>query len=681
MTLCKTCSSLVLEELWNADFVLHENLQALIHSAESGCTFCNLCWVQIQRERTWDVDLCLAGSCNGMGGKTIVDPTIYLQAHWQMPNSEQNVPSRLWISCGPLPNSSAEGLTSQGLSTSLCIFADPGTPAESLFEERYITVDHNPNGHIAWTQRALDFCQRNHKVCEHASRSAPRQMPTRIIDVGPVSSPTSPPTQPPRLVLAKDLPSPEPYTALSYCWGQGVGDKLELRRHTLATLLTHMPLASLTRTHQDAIRFTRALGIRYLWIDALCILQGDPADWARESKRMGSVYGGAYLTIIASRASDSADGFLANSYRTASQNLIPAPCPLPCGASPLARAGPALGTVYVTAPRSTAGGPVDARGWCFQESLLAHRAISFGTEQLLYSCRTAKRYEDGDRSLVVSGSSFRRLAGPDPGPRGEVLRSWYAMLQNFSPRALTEPHDVFACIASLALVAHRVLRCRYLAGLWEADIPRGLVWRSQFRYFLPIKTAVVRPRASGFRMGEGKGEVVRRAPSWSWASVQGPVVWPAAVLRGEVGVDLFVRPREAGGWTVDDGVGEPDALYMPWLELRMWARPVRVRRGGRTTGEYAAALSVAGRKEWKAAHTKYGMLLEGFESGGVVAVGYFDVLGEEEPENMWCLRIVKREGILLTRDEQEKFHRIGWLAVLEEERWFGRVGEQAVDLV
>ncbi|KAK3331808.1 hypothetical protein B0T19DRAFT_472826 [Cercophora scortea] len=678
----------MMNELWNADFVFHDNLQALIHSAESGCAFCNLCWVQIQRERTWDVDLCLAGSCNGMGGKTILDPTIYLQAHWQMPDSEQNVPSRLWISCGPLPNSEAEGLTSQGLSTSLCIFAVPGTPAESLFEGRYITVDHNPNDHIAWTQRALDFCQRNHKVCKHATHSAPRQMPTRIIDVGPPSSSTTSPT--PRLVLAKDLPSPEPYTALSYCWGQGVRDKIELRQHTLATLLTSMPEDNLTRAHQDAIRFTRALGIRYLWIDALCIIQGDPADWARESKRMGSVYGGAQLTIIASRAADCADGFLANTYRsTPNDQNLPLPCPLPCGVSPVTRSGPAMGTVYVTPPRSTTGGPVDARGWCFQESLLAHRAVSFGTEQLLYSCRAAKRYEDGERTLISSAGSFRRLAGPDPGTKPTVLRAWYAMLQNFSARALTEPHDVFACIASLALIAHRVVGWRYLAGLWEGDMPRGLVWRSQFRYFLPIKTETVWPRASGFRQGEKKGEAVRRAPSWSWASVSGPVVWPAAVLRREVegytlGVDLFVRPREDGGrWTVDtsEGVGEPDALYMPSLELRMWARPVRVRRGGRTTGEYAAALSVAGRKEWKTAHTKYGMLLVEFESGGVVAVGYFDVLGEKEPENMWCLRVIRREGILLTRDEQGKFRRIGWLAVLEEERWFGGVGEQAVDLV
>lgn len=54
----------------------------------------------------------------------------------------------------------------------------------------------------------------------------------------------------------------------------------------------------------------RKLGVRYLWIDALCITQDDQKDWQRESGRMASIYDSSYLTICATRARDVEDGYL-----------------------------------------------------------------------------------------------------------------------------------------------------------------------------------------------------------------------------------------------------------------------------------------------------------------------------------------------------------------------------------
>lgn len=66
----------------------------------------------------------------------------------------------------------------------------------------------------------------------------------------------------------------------------------------------------LPKTFQDAVRVTRELGKRYLWIDSLCIIQDDPDDWKREAMKMETVYSMAYLTIAATSAHDSAQGFL-----------------------------------------------------------------------------------------------------------------------------------------------------------------------------------------------------------------------------------------------------------------------------------------------------------------------------------------------------------------------------------
>lgn len=68
------------------------------------------------------------------------------------------------------------------------------------------------------------------------------------------------------------------------------------------------PVSHLTRTFQDSINLTVQLGLEYIWIDSLCIIQGDAADWATESVTMASVYGGAHLVIAATCGKDGNDG-------------------------------------------------------------------------------------------------------------------------------------------------------------------------------------------------------------------------------------------------------------------------------------------------------------------------------------------------------------------------------------
>lgn len=52
------------------------------------------------------------------------------------------------------------------------------------------------------------------------------------------------------------------------------------------------------------------LGIPYLWIDSLCIIQDMQADKEYEMARMAQIYKDAYLTICAARSDDVNRGFL-----------------------------------------------------------------------------------------------------------------------------------------------------------------------------------------------------------------------------------------------------------------------------------------------------------------------------------------------------------------------------------
>jgi hypothetical protein len=112
------------------------------------------------------------------------------------------------------------------------------------------------------------------------------------------------------------------YIALSYCWGKTLPFTTitsNLERHKGKGGIKY---AQLPKTLQDAVFLVRYLGIQYLWVDCLCILQDDNADWEREASRMAGVYSNAYLTIAATRASHCGEGFL-YARKTEERRIIP----------------------------------------------------------------------------------------------------------------------------------------------------------------------------------------------------------------------------------------------------------------------------------------------------------------------------------------------------------------------
>ena len=96
------------------------------------------------------------------------------------------------------------------------------------------------------------------------------------------------------------------YAALSHCWG--ISPIIKTTKASFDTFTKCIETEKLSRVFRDAVSVTRGLGLRYLWIDSLCIIQDDAGDWKAEAANMAQVYSRAFVTIAACAASDGSWG-------------------------------------------------------------------------------------------------------------------------------------------------------------------------------------------------------------------------------------------------------------------------------------------------------------------------------------------------------------------------------------
>lgn len=151
------------------------------------------------------------------------------------------------------------------------------------------------------------------------------------------------------------------YSALGHCWGPSDKRPLRTTKATLKEHLNGIAFEVLPKTFQDAVTVTRAVGLQYLWIDSLCILQDDEEDWLQESARMGSLYEKARLTIAASGAKDPTEGCFISERPRMSSVEIPY----------YSDADEEAGSIWVSMlphyDPSPVLGPLRNRAWAFQE--------------------------------------------------------------------------------------------------------------------------------------------------------------------------------------------------------------------------------------------------------------------------------------------------------------------------
>lgn len=196
-------------------------------------------------------------------------------------------------------------------------------------------------------------------------------MPTRLIEILYMRGK--------RVLRLRETSSekPEPYAALSYCWGGE--QRVCTTNKTVHRHLTRINSADLPATVRDAILVTEKLGLRWIWIDSFCILQDDEYDKAVEIGLMPLIYNQATVTIAASRAFHVNEGLLQSRYTGDSPETM----------FQLRRTHPNgdVEPVIFRSPVETITEPLDLRAWALQERYLSPRILEYGSYQTQWSCR------------------------------------------------------------------------------------------------------------------------------------------------------------------------------------------------------------------------------------------------------------------------------------------------------
>lgn len=304
-------------------------------------------------------------------------------------------------------------------------------------------------------------------------------MPTRLISVANHDL---------KLVLTQGWKTRLRYSTLSHCWGNE--PFLQLVAHNYSDFLTGINMENLPKTFQDAIQITRDLGIDYIWIDSLCIIQGDVKDWEREAGAMSMVYGGSFLNIAAASSMNAHGGLF-----TCPEVFIDG---LQTHVTVRGRRlGKEIHDIHLY-HRSVTGSHLATRAWTLQEKLLAPRTLHIGDRGGFWECRSKTASE----CLPLGFESLYRLMESQK-ENDTSMHAWQDIVEVYSAANLSHTTDKLPGLAGIARKFYEDTKDRYLAGLWEnSELSRNLCW------------AVSSPRAhSG------------RSPSWSWASIDGPVYY------------------------------------------------------------------------------------------------------------------------------------------------------------
>jgi hypothetical protein len=310
--------------------------------------------------------------------------------------------------------------------------------------------------------------------------------------------------------LSKDITDNLKYVTLSHCWGKGQMS-LITTQDNLNQHLARIPFSRLSKTFQHAVIITQRLGFGYLWIDSLCIIQGDEADWTKQSFWMGHTYSNSTLNIIASAAADGSVGcfFDRDTAKLHGYKVKARAAQDSTDLSPWNCMSTDLG-YSETAESATA-----KRAWCFQESFLAPRNLHFAESQLFWECRQFSACEafplGMDRRLTTASQVLGNW-GTKYTPN--YFCQWFDLVGEYSARSLTYSKDKLIAVAGVAeLFAFKFgLKRRgprgrgqwYLAGMWQKYLEYQLVWL--------VPEGRVRPRNRELK-----------SPSWSWASNDGNV--------------------------------------------------------------------------------------------------------------------------------------------------------------
>ncbi|KAH7091524.1 heterokaryon incompatibility protein-domain-containing protein [Paraphoma chrysanthemicola] len=396
---------------------------------------------------------------------------------------------------------------------------------------------------MTWFQK----CRSMHTACNE-NRDKPAWYPTRLLDIADIGSDDGLI----RLIQTTEVATLSgPYCTLSHCWG-----KVHI-----------IQLKRLPKTFREAILAAKRLGVSYIWIDSLCIVQDDLSDWFREAALMHKVYSYSLCNLSASASKDSSEGL----YR----NRNPRTLDTTRAELNVAGLGSSITTTrcemhdYFFWKHNVSQCTVNRRAWVTQERLLAPRVLHFGRYQIFWECRehdACESYPEGLPSLFVAQTTTnfkaldpavyaKRIAGEgrDVDADTASYRIWNAIVWTYSRTALTVAGDKLIALSGIAKRMMPTMDDEYVAGMWRKNLGSALLWHVDDKENID-SASLARPSTY-------------RAPTWSWASLDCAIATDTPSERG-LSIEVCDVVLE---YATDDTTG---AITSGWLDLCGFLRPM-----------------------------------------------------------------------------------------------------------
>ncbi|KAM6535990.1 hypothetical protein FALCPG4_005513 [Fusarium falciforme] len=345
------------------------------------------------------------------------------------------------------------------------------------------------------------------------------------------------------------------YIALSHRWHNPQTQQHSTTLECLDKYKEEIPLDRLLHTFKDAVCVAQAIGLHFLWIDSYCIIQNSDDDWKSECRRMGAYFASAYCTLAATSSTNYEEGLFLERRAL--------------------RLSDGTSSIYVgDIPENNFDDDVNSanlntRGWVFQERMLAPRTVHFTKSQMYWECGSAIRCEtlnDIDRPFNWLGDSCFPWA-TNRISSGMSIVVYQDVFSRYSALEFSKQTDRPAALLGLETRLGHFYGTTCTKGILHSRLHESLLWT----------------RAGNEGLVEIFPPGTVQAPSWSWTSYKGQIMFFSShddyfhssglestikgkIKRGTVGVEWGAESVET------DNIDQDMVLEAPLKEFgQQWS--------------------------------------------------------------------------------------------------------------
>lgn len=344
------------------------------------------------------------------------------------------------------------------------------------------------------------------------------------------------------------------YTALTYVWGPV--DQPVLKQGLIMEWETpgHFDNVHLPKTISDAIKVCRMIGLQYLWVDSLCIVQDDPPAVQEQINNMSLVYSQAYLTIVAASGDDCDSGLASVQVREPIQKTF--------------QAGDlSMGTAFLSLKQELVKSKWNSRAWTLQEYTLSCRCLVFTPREVFFCCAEGIRREDVNGYLVEGIPRQDLFIMPvlrdsflsNKLPITLFAQVYSPLVEHYATRDASYTSDITKAFSGITgALEKEIYLGEFVAGIPQFFIGKGLAWSFHGKC----------SRRPGF-------------PSWSWAGwAFEPRNLLAITSEKDRGFQYFPQPEHLQSpmwierWTspksLEPMVPPSHESWKPWSDRSDW---------------------------------------------------------------------------------------------------------------